>query len=71
MGCYSVVGYRICEFISFSILISVDILYSEALDFFSFLLTKARYFSRVDSLTMHSFSIYPATTLESMRRMHL
>jgi hypothetical protein len=38
---------------------------------FSILLTKARYFSRVGSLAMHSFSICPATTLESMRRMHL
>jgi hypothetical protein len=34
------------------------------LKFFSILLTKARYFSRVGSLTMHSFSICPATTLE-------
>jgi hypothetical protein len=38
---------------------------------FSILLTKARYFLRVGSLVMHSFSIYPATTLESVCRMHL
>jgi hypothetical protein len=38
---------------------------------FSILLTKARYFSRVGSLAIHSFSIYPATTLESVQRMQL
>jgi hypothetical protein len=37
----------------------------------SILLTRDRYFSRVDSLAMHSFSIYPTTTLESVRRMYL
>jgi hypothetical protein len=34
------------------------------LNFFSILLTKARYFSRVGSLAMCPFSIRPATTLE-------
>jgi hypothetical protein len=37
----------------------------------SILRTKDSYFSRVDSMVIHSFSIYPATTLESVRRMHL
>jgi hypothetical protein len=37
----------------------------------SILLTRARYFSKVSSLAMDSFSICPATTLESVRRMHL
>jgi hypothetical protein len=35
------------------------------------LLTRARYFSRVGSLVIHSFSICSATTLESVQRMHL
>jgi hypothetical protein len=38
---------------------------------FFILLTRDRYFSRVGSLAIHSFSICPATTLESVRRMHL
>jgi hypothetical protein len=38
---------------------------------FSILLTKARYLSRVGYLAIHSFSICPVTTLESVRMMHL
>jgi hypothetical protein len=32
---------------------------------------RVRYLSRVGSLAMHSFSIYPATTFESVQRVHL
>jgi hypothetical protein len=35
------------------------------------LLTSCRYFMRVGSLAIHSISIYPATTLEYVQRMHL
>jgi hypothetical protein len=38
---------------------------------FSILLTRCRYFSRVGSLAIHSFSICLATTLEYVQRMHL
>jgi hypothetical protein len=38
---------------------------------FSIVLSKPRYFFRVGSLAMHSFSICPTTTLESVHRMHL
>jgi hypothetical protein len=38
---------------------------------FSIFLTRARYFLRVGSLVMHSFSICPVTTLEFVQRIHL
>jgi hypothetical protein len=38
---------------------------------FSILQTRAKYFSRVGFLAMHSISICLATTLESVQRMHL
>jgi hypothetical protein len=60
------VGYRLCQFIDLGILVSIYILYGEAFEKNSILLTKARYFSRVGSLVMHSFSICPATILESV-----
>jgi hypothetical protein len=59
-------GYCLCEFISFRVLVSVNVLDGEALEKISILLTRAKYFSMVDSLAMHSFSIYSATTLESV-----
>jgi hypothetical protein len=31
---------------------------------------RARYLSRVGSLAIHSFSIYPTTTLEFVQRVH-
>jgi hypothetical protein len=37
----------------------------------SILWTRARYFSSVGSLVMHSFSIYPDTTFESMQSTHV
>jgi hypothetical protein len=64
-------GCCLCELVSFEVLVSINILYGETLEFFSILLTRAKYFSRVGSLAIHSFSICSATTLESMRRMHL
>jgi hypothetical protein len=38
---------------------------------FSILLTRDRYFRKVGSQAIHSFSISLATTLEFVRRMHL
>jgi hypothetical protein len=66
-GCCGLLPSRI----SFGVLISVTVLDGETLEFFSILLTRANYFLRVGSLTMHSFFICPATTLESVQRMHL
>jgi hypothetical protein len=65
------VGCHLHEFVSFKVFVSVNVLNGEALKFFSILQTRAKYFSRVGSLAMHSFSICPTTSLESMRRMHL
>jgi hypothetical protein len=41
------------------------------LKWFSILLTRARYFSRVGSLAMHSFSIWLESSFESVLRMHV
>jgi hypothetical protein len=65
------VGCSYREFISFDIFVSDDVFYGEASKKCSILLTRDRYFLRVGSLAMHSFSICPAATLESVRRMHL
>jgi hypothetical protein len=41
------------------------------LKWFSILLMRAKYFSRVSSLAMHSFYIWLETTIESMQSMHV
>jgi hypothetical protein len=58
-------------FVSSSASTFLFLFYGETSGKKSILLTKDRYFSWVGSLAMHSFSIRQATTLESMRRMHL
>jgi hypothetical protein len=60
------VGCGFYVFVSFDVFVSVDVFHSETSEFFSILLTRDRYFLRVGFLAMHSFSICPATTLESV-----
>jgi hypothetical protein len=62
--------YGLHQFIRFGVFGSLDVFHGETLEVVLHFSVEGQ-ISRVGSLVMHSFTIYPVNTLKSMQRVHL